>query len=69
MAEIEEVESERPARRGWDLSLNRWPNRLFYSFIAGWVINISTGINAIGTTVAVVLFVLTTAIVLAVRHR
>ena len=63
---IEDAQAAKPKR--WDFSLYRWPNRLFYSLLAGWIINISAGINTLGTVVAVVLFVLTTAIV-TVRRR
>lgn len=49
--------------------MDHWGMRLFYSLAAGTVINVTTGIYALGTTVAVVLFVLTTAIVTASRRR
>lgn len=55
------------AKRDW--SLNRWGNRLVYSIIAGFVVNITTGIYAFGTVIAVVLFFLSTAIVVAARGR
>lgn len=32
---IEDAQAARPKRR--DFSLNRWPNRLVYSNLAGWV--------------------------------
>lgn len=54
------------AKRDW--SLNQWANRLMYSILAGIVINLTTGIYVLGTVVAVVLFVLTTAIVTARRR-
>lgn len=74
MDATEEVEPEKPAKRGWDFSLNRWPNRLVYALLAGWVVSLATGgrysgVNGIGVTIAVVLFVLTTAIVEVSRRR
>lgn len=60
---------DQPKPRRWDFSLNRWPNRLVYSVLAGWVVNIATGINVLGTVIAVVLFVLTTAIIEVGRRR
>jgi len=60
---------ETETRKRWDWSLNNWGNRLLYSVLAGLVVNISTGIYALGTVIAVVLFVLTTAIVEVVRRR
>lgn len=63
-----------PQPKRWDFSLNRWPNRLVYSLLAGWVGSLATGgrfsgVNAIGLAIAVVLFVLTTAIVEVARRR
>lgn len=55
-----------PAKR-WDWSLERWGNRLAYSILAGFAVNLTTGTNAFGTVIAVVLFVLTTAIVVSRR--
>jgi tetrahydromethanopterin S-methyltransferase subunit B len=54
-------------KRRFDWSLNNWPNRLVYSLIAGTVVNLAVGSRTLGTVVAVVLFVLTTAIVGARR--
>jgi tetrahydromethanopterin S-methyltransferase subunit B len=65
---IEETSLVKPKRR-FDASLNPWPNRLFYSLVAGTVINFATGIYALGTAIAVVLFVLTTAIVVTARRN
>jgi hypothetical protein len=62
---VEEASYTKPKRRDW--SVNNWGNRLAYSVLAGMVVNLATGIYALGTTVAVVLFVLTTAIVAARR--
>lgn len=56
----------RPRRLDW--SLNAWGARLLYSLIAGTVVNLIAGSQALGAVVAVVLFVLTTAIVAAVRR-
>jgi hypothetical protein len=55
-------------RKRWDGSLNNWGNRLAYSVIAGLIINLATGLYAVGTVIAVLLFVITTAIVTAVRR-
>jgi hypothetical protein len=63
----EETEHEKPRR--WDFSWNRWSNRVIYSLIAGTVINVATGINALGAVVTVVLFVLTSVIVEVGRRR
>jgi hypothetical protein len=63
---VEEASYTTPKRRDW--SINNWGNRLVYSLLAGMVVNLSTGIYALGTTIAVVLFVLTSAIV-ATRRR
>lgn len=67
MGAIEEVESEQAEHHPW-WSLERWGARLLYSLLAGWVINVATGIYALGTTIAVVLFVLTTVIVVTRRR-
>lgn len=64
---MNEVE-EQAGRKRWDFSWNRWPNRLFYSIAAGWVVNLVAGTTTLGTVIAVVLFVLTSAIV-AVGRR
>lgn len=66
MTEIEGARAARP-KRSW--SLDHWGMRLFYSVIAGAVVNWTTGAYALGTVVAVVLFVLTTAIVTVGRRR
>lgn len=66
MDAIEETESEKAAHPWW--SLEHWGARLLYSLVAGWVINIATGIYALGTSIAVVLFVLTTTIVVSRRR-
>jgi hypothetical protein len=68
MDAIEEAESEKAGRHPW-WSLERWGARLLYSLLAGTVINVATGINALGTVIAVVLFVLTTVIVEVSRRR
>jgi hypothetical protein len=60
-----DVDTAKP-KRSW--SLNYWGNRLVFCIFAGFVVNVSTGTNALGTVIAVVLFVLTTAIVHA-RNR
>lgn len=54
-------------KRKHDWSWNNWGNRLVYCIAAGFVTNLATGIPALGVLVAVVLFVLTSAIV-AVRR-
>jgi hypothetical protein len=71
MTNIDEADTERPKR--WDFSWNRWPNRLVYCLLAGWVVSLATGgrfsgINALGLVIVVVLFVLTTVIA-EVRRR
>jgi hypothetical protein len=62
---VEEATYTKPKR--WDWSLNRWGNRAAYSIAAGFVVNLATGVYALGTVVAVVLFVLTTAVVVTRR--
>jgi hypothetical protein len=64
---VEETHLDKPAKR-WNWSWTNWGNRIVYCLLAGAIINWSTGLYALGTTVAVVLFVLTTAI-LSVRRR
>lgn len=56
------------AKKRWDWSLNNWGNRLIYSVLAGIVVDLGTGIRALGWVVAVVLFVLTSAVVLTLRR-
>lgn len=63
---IEQATLRKPKR--WSWSWNSWGNRLLYSVLAGLVVNLVTGIYALGTVTAVVLFVLTSAVV-AVRRR
>lgn len=55
-------------RRRFDWSFNPWGNRLFYSLVAGTVVNLALHTYALGCVIAVVLFVLTTAIVTAARR-
>lgn len=62
---IEETSLAKPKRRDW--SWNNWGNRLAYSILAGLAVNVVTGIYALGTTVTIILFVVTTAIVAARR--
>lgn len=62
---VEETSYAKPKRRDW--SPTNWGNRLAYSILAGMAVNLATGIYALGTVIAVVLFVLTTAIVAARR--
>lgn len=62
---IEETSLTKPKR---DWSLNNWGPRLLYCLLAGTVINLTTGIYALGTAITVVLFVLVTAVVAARRH-
>lgn len=66
---IEQTHVDKPikVRRKHDWSWNNWGNRLVYCIAAGFVTNLATGISALGVIVAVVLFVLTSAIV-AVRR-
>lgn len=66
MAGTEETQEVRPKR---DWSLNNWGMRLVYSIAAGWVVNLALDTYALGTVIAVVLFVLTTAIVTVGRRR
>jgi hypothetical protein len=63
---IEQTHLDKPAKR-WSWSWTNWGNRLVYCLLAGAVINWTTGIYALGTVIAVVLFVLTSAIVAARR--
>lgn len=67
MAEINKAGTARPAWRSW--GFEHWGMRLFYAIAAGTVVNLVTGIYALGTIVAVVLFVLSTVIVLVARQR
>jgi len=62
MSDIEEAEAVEPRRRRFDWGFKPWPNRLFYSVIAGTIANLAVGSRSLGTVVAVVLFVLTSAI-------
>lgn len=64
---VEEASYAKPKRR-FDWSLNPWGNRLFYSLAAGTVANLALHTYALGTVIAVVLFVLTTAIVMVGRR-
>lgn len=66
VARMDEVE-EQPKQR-YDWTLNNWGPRALYCVLAGFVINLSTGIHMLGTVITVVLFMLITAIV-AVRRR
>jgi hypothetical protein len=63
---IEETSFTKPKRLSWNL--DNWGNRLALALVAGIVVNIATGTLAIGATVTVVLFVLTTAIIVAGRR-
>lgn len=63
---IEEIHADKPAKR-WTWSWTNWGNRIVYCLLAGAVVNWTTGVYALGTVIAVVLFVLVTAI-LAVRR-
>lgn len=67
---IEQTNLQKPikvkGKRDW--SWNHWSNRLTYSILAGVAVGAGTGIYALGTVIAVVLFVLTTAIVTTVRR-
>jgi len=67
MDAIEEAESEKTNR--WDWTWNNWGMRLVYCIAAGWVVNLATGIYALGTAIAVVLFVLTSVIIYVARRR
>lgn len=65
---IEDAQGSKPSR--WQIwSLNSWGNRLLYSFLAGLVVQMATGISALSRTVVVVVFVLITAIVIVGRRR
>jgi tetrahydromethanopterin S-methyltransferase subunit B len=55
-----------PAPRWW--SLLSWTGRIIWAVVAGTVVNVFTGIHVLGTVVTVVLFVLTSAVVVAVRR-
>ena len=68
---VDQTHLDKPikVRRPFDWSWNPWGNRLAYSLVAGLVVNVSTGIYALGTVVAVMLFVLTTVIVTVSRRR
>jgi hypothetical protein len=57
------TEIDAKPRRRLDWSLNSWGARLVYCLLAGTAINLATGVNTLGTVIAVVLFVLTTAVV------
>lgn len=66
MTDIDNAETEKPAKRGWDFSWNHWANRLAYSLVAALAINSITH-TALGWVIGIVLFVLTSAIVAARR--
>lgn len=53
----------------WDWTWNNWVMRLLYSVAAGTVVNVTTGIHALGEVVTVALFVLTSVIVFVSRRR
>ncbi len=59
---IEETRLDKPRRR-WNWSLSNWGNRLVACLLAGGAINLATGTQTLGTIAAVVLFLLTSAIV------
>lgn len=65
---VEETHLDKPAKR-WNWSWTNWGNRLVYCVLAGLVVNLATGIYALGTIITVVLFVLTSAIVFVGRRR
>lgn len=56
----------KPKRSSW--GIQNWGVRLLYCVIAWAVVNLTTGLYALGAVVAVVLFVVTTAIVAAGRR-
>lgn len=63
---IEQTSRAEPKR--WSWSIQNWGNRVLYSLLAGFAINLLTGLYAAGAAVAVVLFVLMTTIVVAGRR-
>jgi hypothetical protein len=64
---IEETDLSAKPKRSW--TLQHWSNRLAASLLAGLVVYWGTASNALATIVAVMLFVLTTAIVTVARRR
>lgn len=64
---VEESSDAKPKRR-WDWSMNLWGNRLGYSIAAGFLVNVAAHTRTLGTVIAVVLFVITTAIVTTRRR-
>jgi hypothetical protein len=67
-AYVERIAEDAAAKpKRWNFSLDNVWNRLATSLLAGVVVNLSTGIYVLGTVVAVMLFVLITAIVMMRR--
>lgn len=58
---VEETSLTKPKKRDW--SWNNWGNRLLYSVLAAMAMSYLIGSPAIGWTLGVALFALTTAIV------
>ena len=67
---VDQTHLDKPitVRRKFDWSWNPWGNRLVYCVLAGILVGLVLGSSAIGTVIAVVLFVLTSAIVAARRN-
>lgn len=59
---IEQTDLSKPEKRKWDHSWSNWGNRIAYSALAAIVISLLIGSAAIGWTLGVVLFVVTSAI-------
>lgn len=64
---VEETSFTAKPKRSW--SMNNWGNRLFYSVAAGFFVNVTTHLYALGAIITVVLFILTTAIITAARRN
>lgn len=58
---IEETSLSKPAKR-WDGSWRNWGNRIAYSVLAAIALSLLLGSPAIGWTIGLVLFVVTSAV-------
>lgn len=66
---LDDARAAATKKRGWNWSWSSLGNRIVYSLLAGVAINLTTGIYAFGTAVAICLFAVSSVIVWAVRSR